>query len=78
MRKHLGMCLRANVDATAFAVQFFPGISEKAGSQPNKVSFMPGGLERIMDNGLALLWDGLTGDRADNRNEDYTTCVLGE
>lgn len=74
----------ANPDARVFATKFFNFLSAAAADgkvklEPNPVRLMPGGLERIVPDGFALLGSGLVSKRPDtSHTEDYMRPISGE
>ena len=79
-----GSVLPANPDAHSFAKDFYaflssPGPSGKARLEPNPVRLMPGGLERVVPDGFALLGSGSVSQRTRlGRSEDYMRPISGE
>lgn len=66
-----------------FATKFFNFLSTAATDgkvkvQPNPVRLMPGGLERIVPDGFALLGGGMVSERSTSRSEDYMRPISGE
>jgi NADPH:quinone reductase-like Zn-dependent oxidoreductase len=59
-----GMTLPASPEGFAFGKAFFAWLTERGGLQPTPVRLMPGGLERIVDDGFALL-EGTTKGRTE-------------
>ncbi|KAL6872520.1 GroES-like protein [Trichoderma longibrachiatum] len=78
-----GITLPANPKARVFATKFFNFLSTAATDgkvkvQPNPVRLMPGGLERIVPDGFALLGGGMVSERSTSRSEDYMRPISGE
>ncbi|POR36314.1 Zinc-type alcohol dehydrogenase-like protein C2E1P3.01 [Tolypocladium paradoxum] len=79
-----GTILPANPSARDFATKFFDflGSETLAGGtklEPNPARIMPGGLERIVPDGFALLGSGLVADRASvQRDEEYMRPISAE
>jgi len=75
-----GMHLPANAKARAFAVDFYKWLS-KTGNviiKPHAIRVMPGGLEKIVDDGFQLLGPGLMTDRIVGRTESWMRPVAAE
>ncbi|EXL41860.1 chaperonin 10-like protein [Fusarium oxysporum f. sp. albedinis] len=74
----------ANPDAHAFAKEFYnflsqPLSSSRAQLEPNPVRLMPGGLERVVQDGFALLGTGLVSERSKiERPEEYMRPISAE
>jgi NADPH:quinone reductase-like Zn-dependent oxidoreductase len=75
---YAGMTLPANPEAREFTVAFYRWLSEARKIVPNPVRLMPGGLEKIVDDGFVLLGDGSMDDRRQDRREDWMKPVSGE
>ncbi|KAJ9658105.1 hypothetical protein H2198_003943 [Neophaeococcomyces mojaviensis] len=75
-----GMHLPANAEARAFAVDFYQWLSNQGDPvlKPHAIRMMPGGLERIVDDGFQLLGSGLMTDRVGGRTEDWMRPVTAE
>ncbi|KAH7186246.1 chaperonin 10-like protein [Fusarium flagelliforme] len=79
-----GSVLPANPDAHSFAKDFYtflssPRPSGKARLEPNPVRLMPGGLDRVVPDGFALLGSGSVSQRTRlERSEDYMRPISGE
>ncbi|KAK1237164.1 hypothetical protein MKX07_006043 [Trichoderma sp. CBMAI-0711] len=78
-----GITIPANPEARVFATKFFNFLSTAATDgkvklEPNPVRLMPGGLERIVPDGFALLGSGMLLERSTSRNEDYMRPISGE
>lgn len=61
--EYAGMTLPVNPESRAFTVAFYHWLSEGGKLVPNPVRVMPGGLERVVEDGFALLGSGGMGDR---------------
>ncbi|KIW67829.1 hypothetical protein PV04_07055 [Phialophora macrospora] len=74
-----GMDLPANDVARGFTVAFYAWLSEGRKILPNPVRLMPGGLEKVVVHGFALLGTGSMDDRkAGVRGEEWMRPVSGE
>lgn len=79
-----GSILPASQNAHTFAKDFYaflssPGPSGKVRLEPNPVRLMPGGLERVVPDGFALLGSGSVSQRTRlARAEDYMRPISGE
>lgn len=77
--QYQGMSLPASEEARGFAVAFYEWLSSgKARVEPSPVRLMPGGLERVVEDGLALLGPGSMGDRGEGRDEEWMRPVSME
>ena len=76
--QYQGMSLPTNADARAFAVAFYKWLSDTGGLQPNRVRLMPGGLDKIVEDGFQLLGSGSMGDRKEDRFEAWMRPVSAE
>ena len=61
--QYQGMMLPASRAARDFAVCFYRWLSEGGALEANPLREMPGGLERVVEDGLRLLGSGTMGDR---------------
>ena len=78
--QYKGMVLERSPAARAFAVEFYKWISRTLGSdlQPVPIRIMPGGLDRVTEDGFVLLGTGVMTDRDTRRTEEYMRPVSGE
>ncbi|RKL04252.1 hypothetical protein BFJ71_g3633 [Fusarium oxysporum] len=76
--------IAANPDAHAFAKEFYNFLSEplpssRAQLEPNPVRLMPGGLEKVVQDGFRLLGTGLVSGRSKiERPEEYMRPISAE
>lgn len=75
--EYQGFTVPASLQGRRFAVEFYRYLSESPLS-PNPVRVMPGGLERIPEDGFALLGPGTMAQRAVNREKEWMKPVRGE
>ncbi|KAK5269176.1 hypothetical protein LTR99_009265 [Exophiala xenobiotica] len=76
---YAGMTLPANPVARAFTVSFYAWLSEGGRMVPNCLRLMPGGLEKLVDDGFTLLGTGSMDDRKGRqRDEEWMRPVSGE
>ena len=68
--QYQGINLRASPQARSFAAAFYRWLSDGGKLRPNPVREMPGGLERVVEDGFALLGGGNVMDRNVKRDED--------
>ncbi|KUI55524.1 hypothetical protein VP1G_02944 [Cytospora mali] len=61
----------------SFATAFYKWLSDGGLLQPNPVRLMPGGLEKIVEDGFALLGTNVT-NRDQSRTEDHMKPISGE
>ena len=78
--RYQGMDLPASPQARSFAVAFYKWLSSGAGGkfEPNPLREMPGGLERIADDGFELLGSGTMGDRGSSEREGWKKPLSAE
>jgi NADPH:quinone reductase-like Zn-dependent oxidoreductase len=76
--RYQNLVVPASLEARAFAVAFYKWLSEGGKLVPNPVRNMPGGLERVVPDGFALLGSGSMGDREQERMEEYMRPLSGE
>ncbi|KAK0738694.1 hypothetical protein B0T18DRAFT_422609 [Schizothecium vesticola] len=74
---YTGFVVPASAEARAFAVAFYKWLSEGKNLEPSPVRMMPGGLERVVEDGLALLGPGKMEDRG-SRTEEWMRPVQAE
>lgn len=74
---YTGFVVPASAEARAFAVAFYKWLSEGRNLEPSPVRMMPGGLERVVEDGLALLGPGKMEDRG-SRTEEWMRPVQAE
>ncbi|CAI6088193.1 unnamed protein product [Clonostachys chloroleuca] len=65
-------------DARRFAASFYRWLSSGAPVTPNPVRLMPGGLDKIVPDGFALLGSGSMEDRQRRRTEAWMKPISGE
>ena len=68
----------ASPETRAFAVAFYGWLSGGEQIKANPIRLMPGGLERVVPDGLALLGSGSMEDRAKGRDEPWMKPVSAE
>jgi hypothetical protein len=80
----VGAVLSANPDAHLFAKKFYKFLSKplpsgRAQLEPNPVRLMPGGFEKVIPDGFALLGSGSVSQREKlARDEGYMRPISGE
>ncbi|KAK1833625.1 hypothetical protein QBC39DRAFT_400858 [Podospora conica] len=74
---YTGFVVPASAEARAFAAAFYRWLSEGRNLEPSPVRLMPGGLERVVEDGFALLGAGTMEDRV-SREEEWMKPVHGE
>ncbi|KAK4452707.1 chaperonin 10-like protein [Podospora aff. communis PSN243] len=72
------MVVPATKDSRSFAVAFYRWLSSSAALEANPIRLMPGGLDRIVADGFALLGPGSMTDRVQGRTESWMQPVRGE
>lgn len=77
MVEYQGFTIPASSEGRRFAVEFYKYLSRSPLS-PNNVRLMPGGLEKISEDGFALLGPGNMGQRVLDREEEWMKPVRGE
>ena len=68
----------ATEESRSFTVAFYRWLSSGGGLEPNPIRLMPGGLDRVVPDGFALLGSGSMEDRAKSRPEEWMRPVSGE
>lgn len=69
----------ASPEARAFAVAFYKWLSEGGKKlEANPIRLMPGGLERVVPDGFALLGSGMMEDRERGREEEWMRPISAE
>lgn len=78
--QHQGIIVAKSPAARDSAVAFYTWLSEAVGSEinPVPVRVMPGGLEKVVEDGFALLGAGGMGDRQINRKEEWMKPISAE
>ncbi|KAJ4296305.1 hypothetical protein N0V90_006350 [Kalmusia sp. IMI 367209] len=78
--QYQGFTVPQSPAARAFAVQFYQWLSDAAGSdiKPVPIRSMPGGLNRVADDGFILLGAGKMEERQVSRAEQWMRPVSGE
>lgn len=78
--QYQGFTVRKSPAARAFAVEFYKWLSGAVGTvlKPNPVRKMPGGLERVVNDGFKLLGTGTMGAREMSRSEEWMRPVSAE
>jgi NADPH:quinone reductase-like Zn-dependent oxidoreductase len=78
--QYQGFVVAKSPAARAFAVEFYKWLSGAFGSEvkPVPIRLMPGGLEKVVEDGFALLGSGKVGDRQVERTEDWMRSVSAE
>lgn len=71
------LVVRTSPSKRAFASAFYKWLSDGGKLHPNPVRLMPGGLERVVADGFALLGTGVS-DRKHQRPEDHMRPISGE
>ena len=72
------MTLPPNSEARAFTMAFYSWLSEGGKIVPNAARLMPGGLERIAEDGFALLGSGKMEHREGDSDEPHLRPISGE
>lgn len=76
--QYLGMFLPESKGARDFAAAFYQWLSEGGRLQANPIRLMPGGLKRLISDGLRLLGSGNMEDREAGRTEEWMKPVSAE
>ncbi|KAK2604694.1 hypothetical protein N8I77_007603 [Diaporthe amygdali] len=69
--------VRTSPAKRSFATAFYKWLSDGGLLQPNPVRIMPGGLEKVVPDGFAVLGTGVT-SRGHNRTEHHMRPISGE
>lgn len=72
------MTVPADPKARDFATHFYEWLSSGGKLVPNPVRVMPGGPDRIVPDGFALLGSDTMGDRAEGRYEEWMRPISAE
>ncbi|KAF2252820.1 GroES-like protein [Trematosphaeria pertusa] len=78
--QYQGFTIEKSPAARAFAVEFYQWLSSAVGSQlkPVPIRSMPGGLERVVEDGYRLLGAGKMEERQTKRAEEWMNPVSAE
>lgn len=76
--QYVGMFLPKSKPARDFAVAFYKWLSEGGRFEANPIRLMPGGLKKIMGDGLRLMGSGNMEDRDASRTEEWMKPVSAE
>ncbi|KAH8599228.1 chaperonin 10-like protein [Bisporella sp. PMI_857] len=76
--QYQNLVVQPDADARRFAVSFYKWLSKGGKLQANPVREMPGGLDRVVQDGFALLGAGAMEDRAKDRNEPWMKPLSAE
>ncbi|OAK93592.1 GroES-like protein [Phaeosphaeriaceae sp. SRC1lsM3a] len=78
--QYQGMTVKKSPAAREFAVAFYKWLGQGTGSdlKPVPIRLMPGGLEKVVDDGFALLGAGGMEDRQATRAEEWMRPVSAE
>lgn len=78
--QYQGFTVEQSPAARSFAVAFYKWLEEAMGVKlvPVPVRLMPGGLEKVVDDGFRLLGAGGMGDRGADRKEEWMRPVSAE
>lgn len=76
--QYQGFVVPASASARAFAAAFYAWLSGSETILANSLRLMPGGLERIVSDGFALLGTGSMNDRRNKRVEIWMRPISGE
>lgn len=78
--QYQGFTVKKSLAARNFAVAFYKWLSEAVGSEvfPTPFRLMPGGLEKVVEDGFQLLGAGSMDDRHVKRTEDWMRPVSAE
>lgn len=75
--EYLNLVVRSSPAKRSFAVSFYKWLSDGGVLHPNPVRVMPGGLEKVVEDGFALLGTGIS-DRNQVRIEEHMRPISGE
>ncbi|OAL44066.1 GroES-like protein [Pyrenochaeta sp. DS3sAY3a] len=78
--QYQGFTVKKSLAARGFAVAFYKWLSEAVGREvfPTPFRLMPGGLEKVFEDGFQLLGAGSMDDRQIKRKEDWMRPVSAE
>lgn len=76
--QYMGFSVPSPPEARAFAVSFFRWLCDGGKLEPNPIRVMPGGLEKIAEDGFQLLGSGGVSSRQHSRTEAWMKPVSAE
>lgn len=76
--EYQGFVLPASDQSRAFTGSFYRWLEKGGGLEANPIRLMPGGLEKVVEDGFALLGSGSMGDRARGRKEEWMRPISAE
>jgi NADPH:quinone reductase-like Zn-dependent oxidoreductase len=78
--QYQGFTVERSVSARAFAVKFYEFLSQAVGSElmPVPIRLMPGGLDKVVEDGFVLLGPGTMESRKTARTEEWMKPVSAE
>jgi NADPH:quinone reductase-like Zn-dependent oxidoreductase len=76
--QYQGFTVQKSEEARRFAVAFYKWLSDGGRLVPNPLRLMPGGLERVVKDGFALLGSGKVGERNVIGGEEWMRPVSAE
>jgi NADPH:quinone reductase-like Zn-dependent oxidoreductase len=76
--QYMGFSVPSPPEARAFAVSFYGWLCDGGKLKPNPIRVMPGGLEKIVEDGFELLGSGAVSSREHSRTEPWMKPVSAE
>jgi len=76
--QYQGFTVRKSAAARDFAVKFYRWLSTGASIKPVPIRLMPGGLDRVVNDGFLLLGAGRMEERQVDRSEEWMRPVSAE
>jgi hypothetical protein len=76
--QYQGFVVPESAEARKFAVAFYKWLSEGGKLEGNPIRLMPGGLDRVVDDGFVLLGPGTMDARQRDRAEEWMRPISAE
>jgi NADPH:quinone reductase-like Zn-dependent oxidoreductase len=76
--QYQGFVVPASPKAKEFAAAFYKWLSQGGKLEPNPIRLMPGGLDRVVEDGFSLLGTGTMEDRGRDRKEEWMRPISAE
>jgi NADPH:quinone reductase-like Zn-dependent oxidoreductase len=76
--QYQGFVVPASPKARRFAAAFYKWLSQGGKLEPNPIRLMPGGLDRVVEDGFSLLGTGTMEDRGRDRSEEWMRPISAE
>ncbi|KAK4038798.1 ToxD-like protein [Parachaetomium inaequale] len=76
--QYQGFVVPASAEARRFAATFYKWLSKGGKLEANPIRLMPGGLDRVVDDGFVLLGSGTMEARQRDRTEEWMRPISAE